>query len=79
MMSARTKFVSTALAVVAVIATVAVARTLHAPTAPARETVGIGSAAPAARAPTSAQINGIVGCGGSLGLDCDEVEQLLPQ
>lgn len=77
MMSARTKYLSAALAVVAVIATVAVARTLHAPNAPARETVG--SAAPAPRALTPAQLHGIVGCGGSPGLDCDEVEQLLPQ
>jgi hypothetical protein len=77
-MSARTKYLSTALAVVAVIATVAVARTLHTPTAPARETVG--SAALAPRALMPARIHGIVGCGPAApGLDCDEVEQLLPQ
>lgn len=77
-MSARTKYLSAALAVVAVIATVAVARTLRPDNpAPARETVG--SAAPAPRALTPAQLHGIVGCGGSPGLDCDEVEQLLPQ
>jgi hypothetical protein len=77
-MSARTKYLSAALAVVAVIATVAVARTLHTPTTPVRETVG--SAAPAPRALMPAQIHGIVGCGPAVpGLDCDEVEQLLPQ
>lgn len=78
-MSAKTKFFSTALAVVAVIATVAVARTLHTPNpTPVRETVG--RAAPAPRALMPAQIHGIVGCGPAApGLDCDEVEQLLPQ
>jgi len=78
-MSARTKYLSTALAVVAVIATVAVARTLHTPKPmPVRETVG--RAAPAPRPLVSAQIHGIVGCGPAApGLDCDEVEQLLPQ
>jgi hypothetical protein len=77
-MSARTKYLTAALAVVAAIATVAVARTIQThERAPARETVGIGIAAP--RAPTPAQLHGIVGCGGSFGLDCDEVERLLPQ
>ena len=77
-MSAKAKYLSAVLAVVAVIATVAVARTLHAPNAPVRETVGIGSAAP--HALMSVQIHGIVGCGPAApGLDCDEVEQLLPQ
>ncbi len=77
-MSAKAKYLLAALAVVAVIATVAVARTLHAPNAPVRETVGIGHAAPHAMTP--APLHGVVACGGAaLSIDCDELEQLLPQ
>lgn len=79
-MARKTKYLSAALAAVAVVATVAVARTIHShAVSTERATVGSGvmSAAPEPTMP--GELHGIVACGFATGLDCDQVEQLLPE
>ena len=89
-MSRKTKFLSTALVAVAVVATVAVARTIHTQAPPAeharaapaeRATTGSGTLGGAAASQmTPAQVRGIFACGPATPLtECYTMETLLPQ
>jgi hypothetical protein len=80
MLSNKPKFLSAAAAVAVLIATVAVARTVHTHTVPADQahvTTGkIVGTPPAQTTPTPP--HGVIACGMALDSDCEKLETLLP-
>jgi len=79
MISHKAKFFSAAAAAVALIATVAVAHTVHTHTAPANQAhTSAGKVTSAPSAQTTPAPYGAIACGMALDADCEKLETLLP-
>jgi hypothetical protein len=79
MISRKAKFFSTAAAAVALIATVAVARTVHTHTAANHAHISAGKVTSAPAAQTTPAPYGAIACGMALDADCEKLETLLPK
>ena len=79
MMSRKIRLLSAAAGIAALLATVAVARTVHTHGVPANNPVTAGKVIGAAPAQTTpARRHGIIVCGMALDADCEKIETLLP-
>jgi len=76
MISTKAKFLSAI--VIALIATVAVARTMHTPVAPSGAHVTTGKVIGTTPAPAAPHRQGIIVCGMALDANCEKLETLLP-
>jgi len=78
MISRKAKFFSTAAAAVALIATVAVAHTVHTHTVANHAHISAGKVTSAPPAQTTPAPHGAIACGMALDADCEKLETLLP-
>jgi hypothetical protein len=77
MISRKMKFLSAAVAVAALVATVAVARTVHTHAVPANHASN-GNVGTAPDQTTPPRRHGIIVCGMAIDSDCEKIETLLP-